>query len=84
MKRNQELKQCPFCRHLPRIRYTFGRPVIECDNPKCKMKPSTWLHSNTHNFNKLVKIWNTRKYENDEDLCPHGYKDWDDCPDCCH
>ena len=16
--------------------------------------------------------------------CPHGYKDWDDCPDCCH
>jgi hypothetical protein len=17
-------------------------------------------------------------------LCPHGYSDWDDCPDCCH
>lgn len=16
--------------------------------------------------------------------CPHGYQDWDDCPDCCH
>ncbi len=19
-----------------------------------------------------------------ESPCPHGYSDWDDCPDCCH
>lgn len=79
-KRDQELKPCPFCGDLPRIRYTFGKPVIECENPKCKMKPSTWIHSDTDNFDKLVRIWNKRGHE-EEKLCPHGY-DYDDCPDC--
>lgn len=24
------------------------------------------------------------KIINPDNLCPHGFKDWDDCPDCCH
>ncbi len=84
MKRSEDLKPCLFCKHYPSIRYTFGKLVIECSNTKCGLQPSTWLHSKTNNIAKLVKIWNTRKYDVDEDLCPHGYKDWDDCPDCCH
>ncbi len=27
---------------------------------------------------------NESEDEQDENLCPHGYKDWDKCPDCCH
>jgi hypothetical protein len=23
-------------------------------------------------------------FEDRPKLCPHGYSDWDDCPDCCH
>lgn len=22
--------------------------------------------------------------EKDDAICPHGYEDWDYCPDCCH
>ena len=83
-KRDQELKPCPFCGHLPRIRYTFGKPVIECEKAECGRRPSTWVHSNTNDFNRLVKIWNIRGYhEEDDDECSHG-EDWDDCPDCRH
>jgi len=23
-------------------------------------------------------------YTKRDDLCPHGYMNWDECPDCCH
>lgn len=31
-------------------------------------------------FDKLVQ----RKSEGYSEPCPHGYENWDDCPDCCH
>ena len=31
------------------------------------------------------KHWKTLKLiKHSENLCPHGYEDWDECPDCCH
>lgn len=31
---------------------------------------------------KVAKKLGKKKEENPP--CPHGYSDWDECPDCCH
>ncbi|SHH43868.1 hypothetical protein [Desulforamulus hydrothermalis] len=34
-----------------------------------------------------LSVFNMKRNENMENeyyQCPHGYDDWDDCPDCCH
>ena len=59
----QEIKPCPFCGSHADLRYSMNRALIECTNRKCKIKPSTWLHVETDSVDKLVKIWNTRKFE---------------------
>lgn len=25
-----------------------------------------------------------KEFELEQSKCPHGYENWDDCPDCCH
>lgn len=57
------LKPCPFCGGRAELEYTMNRAFIECISTKCKLQPSTWLHVDTDSVNKLVKIWNTRNYE---------------------
>lgn len=57
------LKPCPFCGGRADLRYTINRALIECTNTKCKLQPSTWLHVETDSVDKLVNIWNSRKYE---------------------
>lgn len=33
----------------------------------------------------MVKyITNYHDIPEDKEKCPHGYEDWDECPDCCH
>ncbi len=42
-----------------------------------------WIISNDIRYSiKYI----TKYYDSPEDIeeCPHGYKDWDDCPDCSH
>jgi len=63
----QEIKPCPFCGGRADIRYSINRALIECTNSKCKIQPSTWLHVETDSVDKLVKIWNTRKFKEDND-----------------
>ena len=29
------------------------------------------------------RMWNKMRGKS-QSACPHGFKDWDDCPDCCH
>lgn len=62
----QEIKPCPFCGGQADIRYSINRTLIECTNHKCKIQPSTWLHVETDSVDKLVKIWNTRKYTEEQ------------------
>lgn len=57
------LKPCPFCGGRADMRYAINKALIECTNTKCKIQPSTWLCVETDSVNKLVNIWNTRKYE---------------------
>lgn len=57
------LKPCPFCNGEVRLRYSFKKALIECSNRKCKLQPSTFLYMDTDRVSKLVKAWNTRKYE---------------------
>ncbi|WWT40300.1 hypothetical protein [Staphylococcus phage PT1-4] len=45
------------------MRYSLDKALIECTNTKCKIQPSTWLRVETDSVDKLVKIWNTRNYE---------------------
>jgi len=33
---------------------------------------------------KIIKEYVCDDCLNKEKLCPHGYEDWDDCPDCRH
>ena len=60
------LKPCPFCGGRADLRYSINRALIECTNRKCKLQPSTWLHVDTDSVDKLVSIWNTRKYKEDK------------------
>lgn len=62
----QEIKPCPFCGGRADIRYSINRALIECTNRKCKIRPSTWLHVETDSVDKLVKIWNTREYTEEQ------------------
>ena len=62
----QEIKPCPFCGGRADLRYSINRALIECTNPKCKIQPSTWLRVETDSVDKLVKIWNTRKYKEEQ------------------
>ncbi|WMW72294.1 Lar family restriction alleviation protein [Staphylococcus epidermidis] len=57
------LKPCPFCNGEARLRYSFKKALIECSNRKCKLQPSTFLYMDTDRVSKLVKAWNTKKYE---------------------
>ena len=57
------IKPCPFCGGRADMRYSFDKALIECTNTKCKIQPSTWLRVETDSVDKLVKIWNTRNYE---------------------
>lgn len=59
----QEIKPCPFCGGRADLRYSINRALIECTNRKCKIQPSTWLRVDIDSVDKLVKIWNTRKYK---------------------
>ena len=61
-----KIKPCPFCGGRADIRYSIHRALIECTNHKCKIQPSTWLHVETDSVDKLVKIWNTRKYTEEQ------------------
>jgi len=62
----QDIKPCPFCGGRADLRYSINRTSIECTNRKCKIQPSTWLHVETDSVDKLVKIWNTRKYKEEQ------------------
>lgn len=62
----QDIKPCPFCGGRADIRYSINRALIECTNHKCKIQPSTWLHVETDSVDELVKIWNTRKFEEEQ------------------
>ena len=62
----QEIKPCPFCGGRADIRYSINRALIECTNRKCKIQPSTWLHVDTDSVDKLVKIWNTRRFKEEQ------------------
>lgn len=62
----QDIKPCPFCGGRADIRYSINRALIECTNRKCKIRPSTWLHVETDSVDKLVKIWNTREYTEEQ------------------
>ena len=59
------LKPCPFCGGRADLRYSINKAEVGCRNKKCKLKPSTWLHVDTDSVDKLVNIWNERKYEGD-------------------
>ena len=59
------LKPCPFCGGRADLRYSINKALVECTNKKCKLRPSTWLHLDTDSVDKLVDIWNQRKYEED-------------------
>ena len=61
-----KIKQCPFCGGLVDIRYSFDTLLIECTNRKCKIQPSTWMHVNSDSAEKLIKIWNTRKFKEEQ------------------
>lgn len=62
-RRVELLKPCPFCGGRADMRYSLDKALIECINTKCKIQPSTWLGVETDSVSKLVKIWNTRNYE---------------------
>ncbi|MBN6836287.1 Lar family restriction alleviation protein [Staphylococcus epidermidis] len=62
----QGIKPCPFCGGRADLRYSINRALIECANSKCKIQPSTWLRVDTDSVDKLVKIWNTRKYKEEQ------------------
>ncbi|WP_204206468.1 Lar family restriction alleviation protein [Mammaliicoccus sciuri] len=57
------LKPCPFCGGRADLRYCINKALVECTNKKCKLRPSTWLRVDTDSVDKLVNIWNQRKYE---------------------
>ena len=59
------LKPCPFCGGRADLRYSINKALVECTNKKCKLRPSTWLYVDTDSVDKLVNIWNERKYEED-------------------
>ena len=59
------LKPCPFCGGRADLRYYINKALVECTNKKCKLRPSTWLYVDTDSVDKLVNIWNERKYEED-------------------
>jgi len=61
-----KLKPCPFCGGLPDIRYSFDTLLIECTNKKCKLQPSTFMYVHTNNAEKLIKIWNKRKFKEEQ------------------
>lgn len=56
-----EIEPCPFCGKDAGMRYVINRAVIECNNRKCPVQPSTWLFVDTDSVSKLVESWNTRK-----------------------
>lgn len=61
-----KIKPCPFCGGRADIRYSFHTLLIECTNRKCKLQPSTWMHVNSDSAEKLIKIWNTRKFKEEK------------------
>lgn len=32
----------------------------------------------------VIRPVNKEQSKKKENQCPHGYTDWDQCPDCCH
>jgi hypothetical protein len=42
--------------------------------------------SNGADRRDIVKLMREQiaRFQGKPELCPHGYSDWDDCPDCCH
>lgn len=61
-----KFKPCPFCGGLPDIRYSFNTLLIECTNKNCKIQPSTWMHVHSDSAEKLIKIWNKRKFKEEQ------------------
>lgn len=59
----KEILDCPFCGNRPNTRITFGVPVIECNNKKCLIAPSTWLRMQETDTTKVIKEWNKRSKE---------------------
>lgn len=60
---SEELKPCPWCGVKPDIQEIGGSLFISCKNPKCFMRPDTWLTKGNHSINKQIKLWNRRDYE---------------------
>lgn len=56
-----KLMPCPFCGESPRLIFVGGdinKWIVECDNYKCRIQPST----DYHRFkNVVVREWNRRK-----------------------
>ncbi len=55
---NEELKECPFCGHIPFIKcfkyHRENRYLIKCDHCLFRFKSS-------NNYFSIVNSWNTRK-----------------------
>lgn len=56
----KEILDCPFCGKRPNTRVAFKVFVIECDNRKCLIAPSTWLRIQKTDITKVIKEWNKR------------------------
>lgn len=53
------LKSCPFCGSLPRVEQNNSTKKywIQCDNPKCRIQPSTDMHLS---LAVIAREWNRR------------------------
>lgn len=54
-----KLKPCPFCGVVPTVEFGNGiqKYWISCDNPKCRIQPTTDAHTNK---SVIVREWNRR------------------------
>lgn len=35
-------------------------------------------------YTRMLYLWMQEPQVKKVTTCPHGFEDWDDCPDCCH
>jgi hypothetical protein len=54
---------------------TFGGRVVELKRDGKPLRAGDLIAGNFYEFDR-----ETGELKN----CPHGYRDWDDCPDCRH
>ena len=59
-KRTSEIDEYTKNEPIKKTGVVLLRRSVECRNPTCSIRPSTWLHVNTLKWDVAIKAWNTR------------------------